>query len=197
MREAARILVEVARALHYAHEQGFVHRDIKPANILIDGHDRVFVTDFGIALKEAKLRLRGDDGCGTFAFMSPEQIHGEPGRIDRRTDLYSLGVVLYQLLTGRLPFEADTLETLRDKILQQEPVPPGMRNRSVPNEVERICLKCLAKSPANRYPTAETLANDLHRWLTQRKSNRFLVGFGVVCYLVVAWFGIVKRLIAP
>ena len=174
-----RIVAEVTRHLHYAHQQGFIHRDIKPANILMDGHDKVFITDFGIALTQEELRQGGGASFGTLAYMSPEQLHGDPARIDARTDIYSLGVVLYQLLMRRLPFECDTPESLRHRILREEPPPPRSLQRGVPREVERNCLKCLAKSPTNRYANAEALAHDLTRWLTQRQTNWLLVSVAV------------------
>ncbi len=197
VRQAVRIVAEAARHLHYAHQQGFIHRDIKPANLLVDAEDRVFITDFGIALTEAERHQSDGRLLGTLAYMSPEQLHGDPARIDARTDIYSLGVVLYQLLTGRLPFKAETLETMRDRILRQEPVPPRRFKMATPREIERICLKCLAKSPANRYPTAEALTDDLTGWLKRRKTNWLLAGAGVGCCLLVGWFGIAKPVLTP
>lgn len=195
--QAVRLVAEAARHLHYAHQQGFIHRDIKPANLLVDAEDKVFITDFGIALTEAERHESGGRLLGTLAYMSPEQLHGDPARIDARTDIYSLGVVLYQLLTGRLPFEAETLEAMWDRILRQEPVPPRRAKTTTPKNVQRICLKCLAKSPTNRYPTAESLADDLSGWLKQRKTNWLLAGSGMVCCLLVGWFGIAKPVLMP
>ncbi len=146
------MLALAARHLHQAHQQGFIHRDIKPANLLVDGQGQVFITDFGIALTDEELSSRGDDGSGTLAYMSPEQLHGDPTRIDARTDIYSLGVVLYQMLTRRLPFESETAAGLWDEILRQEPSPPRGLNRMVPAGVEHICLKCLAKRTLRAHP---------------------------------------------
>jgi hypothetical protein len=156
----------------------------------------VFVTDFGIALTEEEMQRQGGDGSGTLAYMSPEQLHADPARIDARTDVYGLGTVLYELLTGRLPFDSDTPEEMRERILREEPPPPRKVNPVVPAEVQRICLRCLAKSPANRYPTAEALADDLTGCL-KRKTNWLLAGAGVVCCLLVGWFGIAKPLLTP
>ena len=190
VRKASRIVAEVARILDYAHQEGFIHRDIKPANILLDGHEKVFVTDFGIALTEAELRQADHNGCGTLAYMSPEQLHGDPSRIDASTDLYGLGVLLYQLLTKRLPFDADKPEELRRMILRQEPLSPRELRKGIPKEIERICLKCLSKSPANRPSTSGRLAEDLSHWLNRRKTNWLLVGAGMICCLFTGWLGI-------
>ncbi len=169
VREAVRIVAEVARSLQYAHRQGFIHRDIKPGNILVDHYGKVFITDFGIALAEQELREGSNDNCGTLAHMSPEQLAGDSSRVDARTDIYSLGVVLYELLAGRLPFHADKPEMLRSLILRQKPVPPRSLNKAIPRAIERTCLKCLAKKPGDRYRTAEALSNDLARWLNGRE----------------------------
>jgi hypothetical protein len=183
---AVRIVAEAARHLHHAHRQGFVHRDIKPANILVDSHGHVFVTDFGIALTGDDGRR--DDACGTLAYMAPEQLLGGAGGVDARTDVYSLGVVLYQLLTRRVPFEAETPAGLREQILRQQPRPPRSLERGVPREVERICLKCLAKAPADRYPSAEALADDLERWPSRRWTTwRLAGGVLAVTALLLAW----------
>jgi hypothetical protein len=198
VRQAVRLVAEAARHLHHAHQQDFIHRDIKPANLLVDGKGNVYITDFGIALTEAERHEGGaGDGSGTLAYMAPERFQGGLAGIDARTDIYSLGVVLYQLLTGRLPFEAERPEAIRDGILREQPVPPRRVNPATPREVERICLKCLAKSPANRYPTAEALADDLTGWLKKRKTNWFLAGAGMGCCLLVGWFGIAKPLLTP
>jgi hypothetical protein len=180
VREAVRVVADAAGYLHAAHQRGFVHRDIKPANLLLDRAGRVFVTDFGIAVTRDELAARGADGSGTLPYMSPEQLHRDPDRIDARTDVYSLGVVMYELLAGHRPFRADTPEGLREAVLGREPPPLRASNRAVGWELERICSRCLAKSPANRYPTAEALADDLSRWLTRRSKFRRLVRLAAV-----------------
>jgi serine/threonine-protein kinase len=161
VREAVRIIAEAARSLQYAHDKGFIHRDIKPANILVDRRSNVYLTDFGIAATLEQLQKHGDDGRGTLAYMSPEQLHGDPSRIDGRSDLYSLGVVLYELLTRRHPFARKSRAALEECVLNQEPTAPRSLNRRIPREVERISMKCLAKSPVNRYASAAELANAL------------------------------------
>jgi eukaryotic-like serine/threonine-protein kinase len=175
-RDALRIAAEVAEALHHAHQGGLVHRDIKPANILLDRRGRVFVTDFGIAATAEELRERGDDGCGTLPYMSPEQLFGDAGRVDHRTDVYSLGVVLYELLTGERPFQGSSPGALRKQILCREPSPPRAVNPAVPREAERICLRCLAKSPVNRYATAQELARDVRQLLSRLTRRRWRAG---------------------
>lgn len=197
VREAVRVVADAARHLQYAHDQGFVHRDIKPSNILLDRQGKVYLTDFGIALTNEELVLRGGDGLGTLAYMSPEQLHGDPTRIDSRTDIYSLGVVLYELLTAHLPFEAETPEGMRESILRDEPPLPHSLKKTASKKVTQICLKCLAKSPANRYSTAQSLADDLTAWLSSRRTNWRLVGMALSCAVIVAWLGIVRPWMAP
>ena len=177
-RAAARYVCQIARAIQYAHCQGVLHRDLKPSNILIDSQDEPHVTDFGLAK-----RLGGDHGqtrtgaiLGTPSYMAPEQADGRIKVQGAWTDVYGLGAVLYELLTGRPPFKAETpVETLM-QVLETEPVPPRLLNRKIDHDLETICLKCLEKNTTRRYATAEALADDLHRYLngdsiTARSSN--------------------------
>jgi serine/threonine-protein kinase len=157
---ALRIVADVGAALAYAHEMGVVHRDVKPANIMLDRAGRVILTDFGVAkmLTGTKVTVTGSV-LGTPAYMSPEQGMGEPG--DSRSDIYSLGVVLYELVTGRLPYDADTPLAVLLKHAH-DPLPlPRTVNPALPEEIERIILRALAKDPADRYPTVQAMLMDM------------------------------------
>lgn len=157
-REAARLVADIADALHFAHEQGFIHRDIKPANILIDRQGRPLLADFGLAADTRQMARGIGATSGTLPYMAPEQVAGEVQLLGPRTDLYALGVVLYELLTGRLPFQGRTPTALREQALFRQPVPPRSLNSAVLEEVEAVCLRCLAKHPADRFPSAAALA---------------------------------------
>jgi serine/threonine protein kinase len=159
LEQSARLVTTLAEALHYAHEQGLVHRDIKPQNILLDEAGQPFVCDFGLAL-HAEDYGTGPELAGTPAYMSPEQARREGHRVDRRTDVYSLGVVLYELMTGERPFAGPGHQVLR-QITKEEVTPPRQRNPAVPAELERICLRCLGKRAADRYATTAELAQEL------------------------------------
>jgi serine/threonine protein kinase len=162
--EAARLVAQVAGHLHYAHEQGFVHRDIKPANILLDERGRPVLADFGIAVTECELRHETLTSTGTLAYMAPEQLSAS-GQVDARTDVYSLGVVLYELLTGEVPFREGTLAELRRRILTEEPPLIRSRNGAVPPGLEGICLNCLSKASGDRFASAGELAEALGDFL--------------------------------
>lgn len=165
---AARYLKLIAEAVQFAHTRGIVHRDLKPSNILIDPTDETpRITDFGLA------KLISDDSSltatgarlGTPAYMSPEQVLAEPGAVGPASDIYSLGVILYELLTGRPPFRGATaLQTLQ-MVLEQSPVRPRQLNPDIPKDLENVCLKCLQREPADRYESAAELAADLERFL--------------------------------
>jgi hypothetical protein len=166
-RAAARFMTAAARAVQYAHARGVLHRDLKPANILIDENDQPLVTDFGLAK-----RVEGDAGLtqsgaivGTPSYMAPEQALGKRGGLTTAADVYSLGAILYEMLTGRPPFQADNpLETLL-QLRERSPLPPRSLNPKIDRDLEMICLKCLEKEPSRRYASAAALAEDLQRLL--------------------------------
>ncbi|HUE75052.1 MAG TPA: serine/threonine-protein kinase [Pirellulaceae bacterium] len=166
LREAAELLARIAEALHHAHEAGVIHRDLKPQNIMLDADGRPHIMDFGLAKREAGEITMTVDGkiLGTPAWMSPEQAQGLGHSVDPRTDVYSLGVILFQLLTHELPFRGNRAMLIH-QVINEEPPSPRKLNSRVPRDLETITLKCLEKDPQRRYATAADVAAELNRWL--------------------------------
>jgi serine/threonine protein kinase/WD40 repeat protein len=167
IRHAARYVQIVAEAIHYAHEEGILHRDLKPSNVLIDSNDQPRVTDFGLAKRlhhDSELTLSGQV-LGSPNYMPPEQAAAKRGLVGRRSDVYSLGAILYDLLTGRAPVVGETLTETLQYVLNKEPIAPRLLNPSVPRDLETLCLKCLEKEPSRRYSSADALAADIDRFL--------------------------------
>ncbi|MEA2434109.1 MAG: eukaryotic-like serine/threonine-protein kinase [Actinomycetota bacterium] len=168
---AAEMAVDVARALERAHDAGLVHRDIKPSNIMITSYGQTKVTDFGIvrALGADAEQTMTQTGMviGTAAYLSPEQAQGTP--VDARTDIYALGCVLYEMLTGRPPFTGDTPLSIAYKHVRENPDPPSRLNPDVPSELDAIVMKALAKNPENRYSSARAMREDLERFLAGKE----------------------------
>lgn len=164
--EISELCVKIAKALHHAHEAGVIHRDLKPSNIMMDVHGEPHLVDFGLAKREAGEITMTVEGqiLGTPAYMSPEQARGEGHTVDRRADIYSLGVILFELMTGELPFRGDK-QMLLMQILKDDP--PSLRklNAGVPRDLETICLKCMEKGSSQRYPTAQDVADELKRFV--------------------------------
>jgi WD40 repeat protein/tRNA A-37 threonylcarbamoyl transferase component Bud32 len=179
--EAARLVETLARAMHYAHQRGVIHRDLKPANILLhkdegrrmkdeQGYCASFIakiTDFGLAkrMDAPDGQTRTGEVLGTPSYMAPEQAEGRVRDVGCHTDIYALGAILYELLTGRPPFVAEMVWDVIRQVIADEPLPPTRLQAQVPRDLETICLKCLEKSPSRRYASAEALAEDLHRFL--------------------------------
>jgi len=164
---AAQLTATLARAVHVAHQAGIIHRDLKPGNVLLTDDGTPKITDFGLAR-----HFDGDGGLtldgvrvGTPSYMSPEQISGTSGALGPAADIYALGAILYEMLTGRPPFRAATATETQRQAIEEEPAAPSRLNAKVPRDLETICLKCLHKDPARRYASAAALADDLERYL--------------------------------
>jgi len=166
-KRAASLVQILAEAIHYAHQQGVLHRDLKPSNVLIGPADQPVITDFGLAKvlsSDTELTLSGQV-LGTPHYLPPEQALGKRGKVGPWSDVYGLGAILYFLLTGRPPFQAEELTEVLEQVVHREPISPRLLNPSMPRDLETICLKCLEKEAARRYESAQGLADDLGRFL--------------------------------
>ena len=191
--DALNITIQVASGLHYAHQHGIVHGDIKPSNIMVLGDNRVKIADFGIARIITSEPKEEDEAVfGTPSFMSPEQIQGR--KIDARSDIFSLGVVLYDMLTARLPFPAEKTVKLKEQLATLDPEKPSSMNPSIPTELDAVIYKCLAKDPGERYQNANELANDLRDCL-----SGLLHALGDTQQPVINdnWFRRLKNVVSP
>jgi len=168
-RHIASLLAGVADGLAHAHAEGVLHRDVKPHNLILGNDQRIYITDFGLArLADQPHLTQSGEVMGTPSYLSPEQARGEIGAIDKWTDVYSLGVTLYEMITGRRPFEGETREQIIRAVCEQEPVRPRKHVRAIPRDVETICLRAMNKEPSGRYPTALELAEELRRFADGR-----------------------------
>ena len=177
---AAELLASIARAVHYLHSKGVIHRDLKPSNILLDEDGEPFVTDFGLAKLQSTDSHETTTGTiiGTPCYMSPEQAWGKPNDVTVQSDVYSLGAIFYEMLSGRPPFQEDNPLDVLLRVRESEPIPPTQWNKRIPTDLELICLRCLEKSPERRYQSAEALAEDLERFLKGEPLNLPPVGIG-------------------
>jgi serine/threonine protein kinase len=170
------VVAAVAEALDYAHRRGLVHRDVKPSNILLTRSEVPLLADFGLAISLDQ-PTEGTRITGTPPYMSPEQAKGAGAKLDGRTDVFSLGTVSYELLTGRRPFEAEAVDELILAIVFHDPVSPRRVDERVPPELESICLRALAKNPADRYPTARDMADELRSFLDTADRSSLAVAY--------------------
>jgi serine/threonine-protein kinase len=211
-RQSAQLVATLAMAVAYAHELGIVHRDLKPGNILLTSNDTPKIADFGLARRVDAAQDLTITGArlGTPSYMAPEQASGKTSAVGPASDVYALGAILYEMLTGRPPFRADTAVETERQVIYEEPARPSRLNASVPRDLQTICLKCLQKDPQRRYASAPDLADDLSRyldgkpilarpvagfermikWMRRRPSSAALIASVVAMTAIVAGFGL-------
>jgi tetratricopeptide (TPR) repeat protein len=204
-RFASQIVATLASAIHAVHEGGVIHRDLKPSNVLLCADGSPKIADFGLAryVESGPDMTRSDARVGTPCYMSPEQVTHRPGAVGPLADLYALGAILYEMLTGRPPFRGETAADTERQILTDEPIPPSRLNSKVPRDLETICLKCLQKDPKRRYATCAALAEDLRRyergeavlarpmgriaktakWIRRRPAHTILIAGGIAVWI--------------
>jgi len=163
--QIAELMIGIAEAISHPHEKKYYHRDLKPGNILVDTSGKPHVADFGLAIHASMQHRHRGERAGTYAYMSPEQVRGEAHRLDGRSDIWSLGVILYELLAGDRPFHGETVSQVFDEIENRDPPPPRQVRSQTPAELSRICMTCLSKRASNRYVGAADLIQDLRHWL--------------------------------
>lgn len=190
--QATSLVISIAEALHAAHQAELIHRDLKPGNILLDDEGRPFISDFGLALRESEQANRRGEVSGTPNYMAPEQVEGRAHHLDGRADIWALGVMLYEMLTGARPFSGKSTTELFEEITERDPKPVRWHDKQIPVELEDIVSRCLRKSPADRTPTAECLSEELRAFrarLTRSNSRRLQLAIGLVAVPVCLWVG--------
>jgi len=182
IRDAVKLVATVAEGLHYAHQQGCLHRDIKPENILINAEGKPLIADFGVACTLEEIEKGRSVSSGTLAYMAPEQIAQETQLLDGRCDVHALGVLLFELLTGRSPFQARTQVALREQILFRQPTMLRTVDSSLPKKLETICSKAMAKHPADRHESAAAFSAELRDWLesSKKRQRRMWIAIAIV-----------------
>ena len=184
IREGVEIVASVAEGLHYAHQQGCIHRDIKPENILINAEGKPLIADFGVACTLEEIEKGRSVSSGTLAYMAPEQVAHETQLLDGRCDVHALGILLFELLTERYPFETRNQADLREQILFRQPMMLRVADPSLPKELEDICSKAMAKHPADRHESAAAFASELRDWLERSRILRRTM-WGIFTFIVL------------